>query len=205
MAGWDKADDLPVLTLAAAAGWDASAIGRCRQLFDSLTQRFGSVDAAALASVLVAHEVTAAEAQHVHRALCRASAHSKLPPRPPALSWEEFAIGMMALDPNTPHAGHWNGLRAQLIFRRYDTSADGTLTPAELEPLIAAIRVAFETPPLPSAVLTQTAHELHATLLAEAEEPAAVAASAGTASLERPTTVTLDLFRTAVGSLRLRG
>ena len=44
-----------------------------------------------------------------------------------ALSFNEFLIGMVAMDPNTTNAGAWRHLRADFIFRVYDTDDDGNL------------------------------------------------------------------------------
>lgn len=33
------------------------------------------------------------------------------------LSFEQFVLGLVAMDPNTPHTGQWRTLRTHIIFR----------------------------------------------------------------------------------------
>ena len=43
------------------------------------------------------------------------------------LSFEDFLIGLVAMDPHTANAGVWRTLRAEFIFRAYDLDDDGDL------------------------------------------------------------------------------
>ena len=102
---WDPADDLHVEHLVSAAQWSAGQVARARVLYDQLTQAPGP---GAAATMLVELGVPA----HLSAAYERAMVRHAGP-----MTFDEFVVALIAMDPLTAHGGVWNGLRAQYIFR----------------------------------------------------------------------------------------
>ena len=50
------------------------------------------------------------------------------------LSFDDFIIALVAMDPTTAHGGVWNGLRAQYTFRTYDLDEDAPFSYGEEAP-----------------------------------------------------------------------
>ena len=119
MSVWDAKDDQPTTALLQQAGWaDGTFEQRCSTLYASLSdEETGGVSVSALQALLVRLGVQADAVPHIHRAMCRRGDS--------VLDRDSFVLGLCAMDPLVAHAGVWNGLRAQYIFRRYDADADG--------------------------------------------------------------------------------
>lgn len=173
---WDSVDDLPTELLLETVGWTAEMVSRCRRLFDTLRGPSANPGVAQTATLLARLGVPAEVGRRYFYAIRRG----------PTLSFEDFLVGLVALDPMTGHGGVWNGLRAQFIFRAYDADGDGSLSVSELATLLHHVREAYEHPTLSQERQLAEAAETH------------LALSSGGA-------LTLGLFREAVGSLRLRG
>ena len=109
---WDPTDDAPADELLRQAGLpDKTFELRVRTLFNALRAADGDgVGVSAFSALLTQLGVPAGACEHIHRAICRRSDG--------VLDWESVLLGICAMDPLCPHAGVWNGIRAQYIFRR---------------------------------------------------------------------------------------
>jgi hypothetical protein len=115
---------------------------------------------------------------HYYRAMLRGT----------RLTFYDFLVALVAMDPTTAHGGVWNGLRAQYVFRVYDQDGDGELSATELAVLLGHVRLAYGQPSLEVEAEMAEAASLHEQLTGAVG-----------------TRLTLPLFREAVGQLKLRG
>ena len=177
---WDRQDDpseaLPELLR--VAGWDDERVDRCRSVYESLPSVEGAAGAAATTTFLATLGVPATMEAHYYRAMLRGT----------RLSFYDFLVALVAMDPTTAHGGVWNGLRAQYVFRVYDQDGDGELSATELAVLLGHVRLAYGQPSLEVEAEMAEAAALHEQLTGAVG-----------------TRLTLPVFREAVGQLKLRG
>ena len=159
LARWDSTDDHPMQTLLEVcapsasihrtsphnlrparwqhAGWGDPAQRRVRVLYDTLCAGAAAPSFAATCALLEELGVPRDHSPQYVRAISRSTLDD---PAIAGLSFEDFLLGLVAMDPSTAHGGVWNGLRAQYIFRRFDVDADGRLSVDELAALMAEVR-----------------------------------------------------------------
>ena len=117
------------------AGWGAAAHARVQVLYDALSGGAEAPSFASVRSLLEELGVPQAHSAHFVRAMARSpvdgqegdavsgregsSGDAARRDEGRRLGFEDFLLGLVAMDPTTAHGGLWNGLRAQYIFRRY--------------------------------------------------------------------------------------
>ena len=177
---WDRQDDPPeaLPELLRVAGWDDERVDCCRSVYESLPSVEGAAGATATTTFLATLGVPATMEVHYYRAMLRGT----------RLTFYDFLVALVAMDPTTAHGGVWNGLRAQYVFRVYDHDGDGELSATELAVLLGHVRLAYGQPSLE--------------VEAEMAEAATLLEQLTGAAGRR---LTLSLFREAVGLLKLRG
>ena len=177
---WDRQDDPPeaLPELLRVAGWDDERVDCCRSVYESLPSVEGAAGATATTTFLATLGVPATMEVHYYRAMLRGT----------RLTFYDFLVALVAMDPTTAHGGVWNGLRAQYVFRVYDHDGDGELSATELAVLLGHVRLAYGQPSLEVEAEMAEAASLHEQLTGAVG-----------------TRLTLTLFREAVGQLKLRG
>ena len=160
---WDSSDEMPVSSLLEAAGWAEPALQRVQVIYNKLRGDAPTPTAASIAALLEQLGVAACRAPHFVRAMVRprvgradsvgggapaTAPPASAPPAEDAIGFEDFLLGLVAADPTTAHAGVWNGLRAQYIFRQYDADRDGVLSLDELSLLTRDVHAAYGRAPL---------------------------------------------------------
>ena len=195
---WDAQDDPPdaLPELLRVAGWDEARVTRCRAVYEALSPASVPDEACATAIARFLTRIGVPPSMEAH--YCRAMT------RGPRLTFYDFLVGLVAMDPTTAHGGVWNGLRAQYVFRVYDVNCDGELSVAELATLVSHVKLAYGHPAVTREEERSEAAALHASL-AGAAAGATAGATAGAAMGASGARLSLGVFRDAVGQLRLRG
>ncbi|KNC48981.1 serine/threonine protein phosphatase [Thecamonas trahens ATCC 50062] len=108
------------------------------------------------------------------------------------VDYHQFEVGIIAMDPHTPHGGAWGAERLTYIFSLYDTDGDGTISGSEFAAMLADIATARARGTRPPQ--------------AESEADAALA-WATVFGFDSLAAGSLDFraFHTAVGEMRIRG